>query len=182
LPKEGRRLAEMSSPSSPKNPSGAAVSNGTAFGRRILKGIDALSARLGRTPPIAPHLQTGLHGEEEAFFYLRQRGYVIVARRWKTPKLPGDVDLIAWEGDTLCFIEVKTRAHRDIVPAEFAVDERKQRVLRSLASVFRKRLPEETRRQTLVRFDVVSVYLPGERERSQAVIEVFPAAFARHPE
>ncbi len=149
--------------------------------RRLLRGIDALSARLGRTPHIPPHLRTGLRGEEEAFFYLRQHGYVVVARRWRTPKLPGDVDLIAWHGDTLCFIEVKTRTRRDIVPAEFAVDQRKQKMLRSMAGVFRKRLPEETRRQTIVRFDVVSVYLPGEGTRSPAEIELFPGAFGPRP-
>ncbi len=152
---------------------------GLTLNRRALAWIDALSARFGRPPDIPAHLATGLRGEEEAFFYLRQRGYVVVARRWKTPKVPGDVDLIAWDGDTLCFIEVKTRARRDIVPAEFAVDQQKQKMLRSMASVFRKRLPEKTRQQIPVRFDVVSVYQP--KTGSQAEIELFPAAFARHP-
>jgi putative endonuclease len=150
------------------------------LGQRLLRGIDALSSRLGRTPNLPPHLATGLRGEEEAFFYLRQQGYVVIARRWRTPKIPGDVDLIAWQGDTLCFIEVKTRTRRDIVPAEFAVDAQKQKMLRSMASVFRKRLPEQTRQQTLVRFDVVSVYLPNEGSASPPEMELFPAAFAGH--
>ncbi len=169
------------------NASGMSVSSharsnpaaGASLARRLLRGIDTLSAHLGFAPHVPPHLQTGLRGEEEAFFYLRQHGYVVVARRWRTPRLPGDVDLIAWHGETLCFIEVKTRSRRDIVPAEFAVDARKERVLRSMASVYRKRLPEQTRQHTLVRFDVVSVYLPGDGTSSPAEIEVFPAAFAR---
>ena len=149
--------------------------------QRLLRRIDSLSARFGRTPAIAPHLRTGLRGEEEAFFYLRRHGYVIVARRWKTPKIPGDVDLIAWQGNTLCFVEVKTRSHRDIVPAEFAVDQQKQEMLRSMASIFRKRLPEATRRNTSVRFDVISVYLTDSDVDPKAEIELFPGAFAWHP-
>jgi putative endonuclease len=149
---------------------------GDSFGRRLLRGIDLLSGRLGLARDLPAHLATGLRGEEEAFFYLRRRGYVVVARRWRTPKVPGDVDLIAWEGETLCFVEVKTRQRREIVPAEFAVDEKKQKMLRAMASVFRKRLPEETRRRTLVRFDVVAVYLPGDAS-SPAEIELFPGAF-----
>jgi len=172
----------MSSLSDAKSSPYSAASASTALVRRLLRGIDALSAQLGRTTHLPPHLTTGLRGEEEAFFYLRQRGYVVVARRWKTPKLRGDVDLIAWDGDTLCFIEVKTRTRRDIVPAEFAVDQQKQKMLRSMASVFRKRLPEATRRQTLVRFDVVAVYYQrGDDPSAPAEIEIFPAAFDRHP-
>ncbi len=180
LPEEREAtLSGMSGPPHAKSNRDHAAVLSAALARRLLRGIDTLSGRLGLVRDIPPHLKTGLRGEEEAFFHLRQHGYVVVARRWRTPKLPGDVDLIAWEGDTLCFIEVKTRARRDIVPAEFAVDARKQRVLRSMASVFRKRLPEKTRRQTLVRFDVVSVYLPGDASLP-AEIELFPAAFAHY--
>jgi putative endonuclease len=153
---------------------------GRTWTQSILRRIDSLSDHLGRTPAIAPHLRTGLRGEEEAFFYLRQHGYIVVARRWRTPKVPGDVDLIAWKGDTLCFIEVKTRTHRDIVPAEFAVDQQKQRTLRSMASVFRKRFPEKTRQDLVIRFDVVSVYLPARSSDFKVEIELFPAAFSRH--
>lgn len=160
--------------------SGAAIW-GIDLERQLLRGIDLLAMRLGRERTSAPHLATGLRGEEEALFYLRRRGYVIVARRWRTPKVPGDVDLIGWDGGTLCFIEVKTRTGRDIVPAEFSVDQQKQKTLRSMASVFRKRLPESTRRQTLIRFDVVSVYLPVVGSDSKTEIEHFPGAFGRHP-
>ena len=146
---------------------------------RLLQGLDSLSARLGRTSKIAPHLATGLRGEEAALFYLRANNYVIVARRWNTPKLPGDIDLIAWDEETLCFIEVKTRTGRNIVPAEFSVDQHKQNTLRTLALVFRKRFPEAVRSQILVRFDVVAVYLPSVGTTGQPEIELFPAAFSR---
>lgn len=57
------------------------------------------------------HLATGRHGELAAFFYLRRQGYIVVARGWRSGRLRGDIDLIAWHGETLCFIEVKTRDH-----------------------------------------------------------------------
>lgn len=146
---------------------------------RTLRGLDALAVRLRRTSKTAPHLATGLRGEEAALFYLKGKGYVVVARRWKTPKLPGDVDLIAWDGETLCFIEVKTRTGRNIVPAEFSVDRQKQNTLRSLAAIYRKRLPESVGRPTPFRFDVVSVYLPIDGTTSVTEIDLFRAAFPR---
>jgi putative endonuclease len=117
-----------------------------------------LAARTRRTPPTAPHLATGLLGERAALFELRRRGYVVVAQRWTTPRLLGDVDLIAWHGDRLCFIEVKTRTARDLTPAESAVDEDKRKMLRSLARAYLRTFPEQQRRTIPVRFDVISVY------------------------
>jgi putative endonuclease len=138
-----------------------------------LSRIDRLADRLGRISRLPAHLQTGVRGEEDALFFLRRLGYVIVARRWSTPKLRGDVDLIAWDGDWLCFIEVKTRTGRDIVPAEFAVDPAKQERLRQLARVYRT---------MLVRFDVVSVYFaPPEQPYTGDPVEfeLFRSAFSR---
>ena len=157
-----------------------APNRGVSLSERLLRALDSLAARLGRTSNIAPHLATGLRGEEAALFYLKARGYVIVARRWITPKLPGDIDLIAWDGDTLCFIEVKTRTGRNMVPAEFAVDQHKQKTLRSLAMVFRKRLPEPKRQNTPVRFDVVAIYLPRDGAQAETEVELFRAAFSLH--
>ena len=83
---------------------------------------DYLAARLGRGR--APHLELGRRGEEAAFFYLRRRGYIVVARGWRSGKVAGDLDLVAWEDNTLCFIEVKTRTSRNVATAESAVDQR----------------------------------------------------------
>jgi len=106
----------------------------------------------------AQHLEIGALGEREALFFLRRSGYTVVARRWKTAKLRGDIDLIAWDGPTLCFVEIKTRSQRDAFPAEFAVDEDKQRTLQRLARAYLHRLPS-TAREASTRFDVLSVYL-----------------------
>lgn len=103
------------------------------------------------------HLATGLTGEDTAFFYLRRKGYTIVARRWASGDVPGDVDLIGWQGSLLCFVEVKTRTAHDMTPAETAVDSHKRAVLRRLARRYVRQLPQAEMPQ--VRFDVISVYL-----------------------
>jgi putative endonuclease len=102
------------------------------------------------------HLATGRRGELSAFFYLRRQGYVVVARGWRSGRLRGDVDLIAWHGDTLCFIEVKTRTTRDVATAEAAVDEDKRRTLRRLARSYMRQLPNQ---EIAARFDILSIYL-----------------------
>ena len=60
------------------------------------------------------HLFTGRRGEEEAYFHLRQLGYVMVARNYRSARSRSELDLVAWDDATLCFIEVKTRTTRAI--------------------------------------------------------------------
>jgi putative endonuclease len=128
---------------------------------RGLAGLDWL-ARLRNAPELPLHLQTGLAGEDAAFFDLRRKNYTVVARRWSAGNLPGDLDLIAWQGAMLVFIEVKTRTARDMTPAEAAVDRHKQYVLRRLARAYLRQLPQAEAPPT--RFDVMSVYLvPGQK-------------------
>ncbi len=75
----------------------------------MLDGIRATTLRSGRR---ACHQQTGRRGEEAAYFFLRKRGYVMVARNYRSARRRGEVDLIGWDRDVLCFIEVKTRTSR----------------------------------------------------------------------
>ncbi|MEO6816674.1 MAG: YraN family protein [Edaphobacter sp.] len=139
-----------------------------------LRRMDRLRERLRRTPSTAEHLATGLRGEREALFHLRTFGYTIVARRWKTAKLRGDVDLIGWDQDRLCFIEVKTRTGRDpLAPAESAVDGDKQEMLRKMARAYLRSFPEKLRREVPVRFDIVSVYL----QPTTVEFDVYKGAF-----
>src|SRR5437868_12791623 len=88
------------------------------------------------------HLRTGRRGEEEAYFYLRRRGYVMVARNYRTARHHGEIDLIGWDKDVLCFVEVKTRTTRDIKPAAAAVDRAKRRALRVVIRDYLRSLPE----------------------------------------
>ena len=117
------------------------------------------------------HLATGRRGELSAFFYLRRQGYIVVARGWRSGRLRGDLDLIAWHGDTLSFIEVKTRTTRDVATAEAAVDEDKRRTLRRLARSYMRQLPGK---EIAARFDILSIYL--EKEKA-AEFELFRGAF-----
>src|SRR5277367_1014457 len=124
-----------------------------------------------RRPSEAAHLATGRRGELAAFFYLRRQGYIVVARGWRSGRLRGDIDLIAWNGDALCFIEVKTRTTRDVATAEAAVDEDKRRILRRLARSYMRQL---SNREVSARFDILSIYL--EKEKA-AEFELFRGAF-----
>ena len=80
-----------------------------AFTRCIIHGLDWLAARLLPPDPRPRHQRTGTRGEEDAYFHLRKLGYAIVARNFRTPRCRGEIDLIGWDEDVLCFIEVKTR-------------------------------------------------------------------------
>jgi putative endonuclease len=142
--------------------------------RAALLQLQSLSCRLGRAPKLPPHLQTGVRGEFEALFYLRSLGYTVVERRWRSPELNGDLDLVAWEGDALCFVEVKTRTARDRTPAALAIDGPKRTMLQKMAASYMRSLPEQYRRDTLTRFDIVSVYLLGDCIECELVRDAFP--------
>jgi putative endonuclease len=86
-------------------------------------------------------------------------GYVITARSWRSHRYAGDLDLIGWEGDCLCFIEVKARTTRDVASAESAVDDRKRKTLRKMARHYLRQLPDPA----AIRFDVLSIYFEKER-------------------
>jgi putative endonuclease len=147
------------------------------FLKKLLRLLDRLApARVKR----AKHLVTGERGEEIAHFYLREQGYTIVARNWRVGAAKGELDLVGWEGDTLCFIEVKTRTGRYIKPAEAAVDEEKRRHLREMARRYMRRLEGRSRRASSqkCRFDIVSLYLTptGEAEELTLFRNAFPLA------
>ena len=130
---------------------------------RLLAGTAWVAKQRGRQASLPAHLVTGIDGETAAFFYLRRKGYTVVARRWSAGNVSGDLDLIAWNGPMLCFVEVKTRTAHDIAAAEVRVDSHKRTVLRRLARQYVRQLPQET--APPVRFDVLSVYLvPGQKK------------------
>lgn len=128
--------------------------------KTVVRSPDAAARLLcpSHSPQMPAHLRTGKKGEEEAYFYLRRQGYVLVARNWRSPRRRGELDLVGWDGDVLCFIEVKTRSTHEVKPAEAAVDEHKRRELVLVAREFRRRLPAARS----VRFDIVSVYCGSE--------------------
>jgi putative endonuclease len=122
----------------------------------------ALRAFADRRSLKPAHLLTGERGEDAAYFHLRRLGYTVVARRWRTERLAGDLDLVAWDGPTLVIFEVKTRTASSredaFAPAETAVDPHKQHILRKMAAAYLRQFPGPARTSIAVRFDILSVY------------------------
>lgn len=135
--------------------------------------MDSTLTNEGAEPPAvtAAHLELGRRGEELAAAYLKQQGYNIVAANFTLPigrNLRGaiveaEIDLVAYEGPTLCFIEVKTRASDWFAPPQVNVDLRKRRQIARAARTYRRMLGLEA---CVYRYDVVNVILSAEAERS----------------
>jgi putative endonuclease len=128
---------------------------------RITQSALRLLDRISRNAAaeIPAHLRTGRRGEEDAYFYLRKRGYVMVARNYRTARHHGEIDLIGWDKDVLCFVEVKTRTTRAVKPAEAAVDRKKRRDLKIVIRDYLRSVPaERSSEPPQWRFDVISVY------------------------
>ncbi|MGA7337409.1 MAG: YraN family protein, partial [Candidatus Sulfotelmatobacter sp.] len=94
--------------------------------RAALHSLDWLADHTLPAEKIAAHHRTGRRGEEAAYFHLRMLGYTMVARNFRSPRSRGEIDLIGWDHDVLCFVEVKTRTTRDVKPGEAAVDRHKR--------------------------------------------------------
>lgn len=125
---------------------------------RALKGL--LETMQSLAPTVGPsHLRTGYRAEQEAIFHLRRLGYTVVANRWTSPFVPGDIDLLAWDGPTLVVFEVKSRSTRDMASAESAIDAVKVQQLQRLARSWLRQLPVQHRNRVSVRYDALSVYL-----------------------
>lgn len=118
-------------------------------------GQDRISER-SCSPSCTPK-ELGRRGERAAARFLKQRGYEILEMNWRC--FAGEADIIARIGDTLCFIEVKTRSHLEKgFPAE-AVDARKRSKYERIAACYLKHYEFCDIR---VRFDVISILVLSE--------------------
>ena len=117
----------------------------------LIRRLQKLSPRKRK----ASHIALGSRGEVEAYFHLSRLGYRIVATNFRAPGDRGEIDLIGWDGDVLCFIEVKTRTDDSFAPPSTAVTRQKQANIREVAKAYLRRLPGES--HPPCRFDVVSV-------------------------
>lgn len=113
--------------------------------------------------------ELGTEGERLAAEYLSRRGFDLVCRNFRVPvgrnrsgaRITGEIDLVALEGDTLCFIEVKTRSGPAFGGPLSAVDLRKQRQISRVARIYRKIFDLEGAH---FRYDAVGVsLLPGKK-------------------
>lgn len=109
-------------------------------------------------------LELGKLGEAYAAAYLEQLGYRLVAANFTLPvgrNLRGavvnaEIDLVAYEHDTLCFVEVKTRASDWFAPPQANVDLRKRRQIARAARAYLRLFELDDHPY---RFDVVTVIL-----------------------
>lgn len=74
---------------------------------------------------MAKHNETGAWGEERAAQYLIEKGYRILSRNWRN-RGGKELDIVALDGDTLVFVEVKTRAAHSLIDPLAAVTPLKQ--------------------------------------------------------
>ncbi len=115
----------------------------------LYRAADALRRRMLRDDP-------GRIGEDMAHRYLRRHGCTVVARRYRPPAGGGEIDLVVWHGETLVFVEVKTRATGEFGPPDRAVDAEKQKYLAHTGRHYARRAGVEWKR---VRFDIVGIIL-----------------------
>ncbi len=128
--------------------------------QKTLRTLDLISAKFLSAKNIPAHQRTGQRGEEAAYFYLRSLGYTFVARNFRSPLHRGEIDLIGWQANVLCFIEVKTRTTHDVKPAEVAVDQHKIREMTGAARQYLRHMPPSCP----WRFDILSVYYENRNE------------------
>jgi putative endonuclease len=107
-----------------------------------------------------------------AYHYLREQGYRVVTRKYRRPF--GEIDLIGWEKDVLCFIEVKLRLQLDHGRPEEAVNRKKRRQICRVAREYRKRYKLH---DINYRYDIVSI--SGSLESPE--LRVIRGAFSETP-
>jgi putative endonuclease len=117
---------------------------------------------------------TGIKGEDEAARFLARCGYAILDKNVRTRA--GEIDLVAREGKTLVFVEVKTRRDLEGDPPQAAVNTRKQNRLGKLAHGY---LKLKRLREMSCRFDVVSIIVND--EGGVKAIRHIPNAFSVAP-
>ncbi len=143
------------------------LSKDKLYGVHRMGSFDLFSRWLRR---LFPRKTLGRRGEEQAARFLRRLGYKILARGRRLAS--GELDLVALDGRTIVFVEVKTRTSRDVGHPADAVDAIKQRKLTRLAVTFMKR---HGLLEYPARFDVVAITWPDGRHRP--TIEHFKNAF-----
>jgi putative endonuclease len=118
-----------------------------------------------------PKKSLGQRGEDAAARYLRRRGYHILARGLDSRL--GELDIVAVDGRTIVFIEVKTRRSTDAGRPAEAIDARKERRMTQAALGY---LKSQGLLQYAARFDVVAITWPENARRP--TIEHYQSAFS----
>ena len=122
---------------------------------------------------VVTNVELGRRGEEFAAAYLQQEGYRIVAANFATPvgrnrtgvPIVVEIDIVAYDGDMLCFIEVKARSSVWFAEPQVNVDRRKRRQIARAARAYRRMFGLEGARY---RYDVVTLVVPEDLKPSIA--------------
>ncbi len=113
----------------------------------------------------------GKAGEKAALRFIKSHGYKPLVRNFSARG--GEVDIIALDGDTICFVEVRTRSSDSFASPEATVGRRKQARIRSAASTYLKKHHMQDRR---CRFDLVAILAGGDSD-DEWQIELIQGAF-----
>ena len=109
----------------------------------------------------------GIEGEDLAVRFLKKKGYRIVSRNFKSSV--GEMDIIAEDGDTLVFVEVKTRTDDSFGHPFEAVTPRKREKLRKVALSYLK----HSRCEMASRFDILSIETDGASHTIEHIKDAF---------
>jgi putative endonuclease len=113
------------------------------------------------------HLRRGSRGEKLASRFLRRRGYKILYRNFRGRR-GGEIDIVCRDGDTLVFVEVKTRSSEDFGRPIAAVDRDKQRRVSQGGLAWLRLLDNP---DIFFRFDVVEVIMPDDAKPRLELIQ-----------
>lgn len=111
--------------------------------------------------------ELGFHGEDLAVEFLKRRGYRILHRNFKLKF--GEIDIVAQEGDTVCFIEVRTKTTDSAGTPFESITPFKQRKLSKLALAYLKNQYKSV--DVRARFDVVAVVSEDGKEETVEIIQ-----------
>ncbi len=115
--------------------------------------------------------ELGLKGEDEAVRFLRKKGYRILERNFRSRL--GEIDIVARDGDTIVFVEVKTRSTESFGSPKDAIDARKiRRITRGSMDYLRRNFKDG---DVNIRFDVVTVELKDGGYSTELIKNAFEA-------
>ncbi|MCJ7594412.1 MAG: YraN family protein [Desulfobacterales bacterium] len=117
-------------------------------------------------------LELGRLGEDLALKKIKKMGYRCLVRNYRCTL--GEVDLVARDGDTLVFIEIKTRRGKSLEYAKEAVTMKKRRQLSKVALSYMR---DHDCADVKSRFDVVAISLEGNRREIEVVKNAFDLAY-----
>lgn len=101
----------------------------------------------------------GRRAENLAHRYLQRRGYRVVARNWRSEFGWSELDLVAWDGDRLVVVEVKSRRNKEYADPSRNVDRLKLMALRRGARELARRLYREP---DILRLDLIRIVFEPE--------------------